>query len=386
MYRIKCDEYANILEKCFEAKTPLMVYGPAGVGKSEIPRQVFEKVAKKMNRTYREWAHLSKEEKLDAIKNPTKYFIFCDQRIAQMDPTDLRGIPNMTKGDMLECIPLSWIIYFTTPGAAGIIFFDEINLAAPTVAGQAYQIIKDRTISDRVLAEDVYIIAAGNRLTDKAYVHDMPIPLRDRFNEVEIHADKDSWTGWAIKNGVNAHLIAFINWKESNLYTLDKMTNQEEKGSSPRSITRASQLIKNLDIISNDTHKMITISCGYPFATEFQAYTKFYSELNWETIFKNPDSVKKFDFDKKWCVSGGLVEQYTNLVGADIEKKKTDKNIDMEKIEKILQVTDNLGPEMIAIVLKQLMQFNTQYFSDYVCKAKEFTHLAKTFSKYLVPE
>ena len=91
-----------------------------------------------------------------------------------------------------------------------MIFFDEINLAPPTVAGSAYQIINDRTISDRRLADDVFCMGAGNRAEDKAHIFDMPMPLHDRFAEVEIGVNLEDWTEWAAGK-INSHLISFIN-------------------------------------------------------------------------------------------------------------------------------------------------------------------------------
>ena len=373
MYTVDCKSYAGLLVKCYNDKSPLMIYGPAGVGKSDIPRQVFAKVAQSQQREFVEWHKLSYDGKLEAIKNPTKYFVFSDQRIAQMDPTDLRGIPNMTKEKMLECIPLSWIVYFTTPGASGVIFFDEINLAAPIVAGQAYQIIRDRSIADRTLAKDVFVFAAGNRLNDKAYVHDMPVPLRDRFNEVEIKADKDSWTEWAINTSINPHLIAFINWKASYLYTLDQQLSQEEKGSSPRSIERASKLIENIDITDQNAHMFISVACGSPFATEFQAYVKCYSELSWSTIYKKPSIVADYKFDKKWAISGGIIEHYLC---------KNEKEAENYPYEKMAEVVNQLGVEFATIILRQMIKSDAKRF-DNISKTKAFSNMAEFYTKYI---
>lgn len=374
MYTVDCKTYSKILQKCYEDKSPLMVYGPAGIGKSEIPRQIFSNIAKQQKRIFVEWHKLLYTKKLNIIEHPTEYFVFCDQRIAQMDPTDLRGIPNMTREKMLECIPLSWIVYMTTPGASGVIFFDEINLAAPIVAGQAYQIIRDRSIADRTLANDVFVLAAGNRLNDKAYVHDMPIPLRDRFNEIEIRADKNSWTTWAINSGINPHLISFINWKESYLYTLDQQKDQEEKGSSPRSIERASNLIKDCNITDTNAHMFLSIACGSPFATEFQAYVTHFTELKWSSIYKTPEMVAKFSFDKKWAVAGGIVEHFRSETR---EKFMTSENM--------AQIIKHLGVEFATIILRQIIKSDPIKFKE-IISTKTFEEMALKYSKYLTVE
>jgi len=308
MYTINTETYAQVLDKCYKTKAPLFVYGPPGVGKSEIPRQVFPKTAKSMNRTYLDWVESTHDEKMAAIESPEKYWVFCDQRVGQMDSTDLRGIPNMINSDMLETIPMAWIIYFTSAKAAGAIFFDELNLAAPVVAGQAYQIINERAVSDRTLAKDVFVFGAGNRAgIDQAYVQEMPFPLKDRFCEVELQPSANLWIkNYAAKN-VNPHLVAFIGWKASYLFKVDE--SKTNKSSTPRGIKRASDLMDGMDILSNEAHMYVSMSVGEAFATEFQAYTKHYADLDWDELLSNPSVIGEYKIDRVWAVVGGIVER-----------------------------------------------------------------------------
>ena len=90
--------------------TPVMLWGPPGVGKSQMVAQV-------------------------AAKHGVPVI---DIRLSQMEPTDLRGIPFRT-GDTVE-----WAIPAMLPdaqrhGAEGVLFLDEITSAAPTVSAAAYQ-------------------------------------------------------------------------------------------------------------------------------------------------------------------------------------------------------------------------------------------------------
>jgi len=367
MLPVTASEYIEMLEVSWKTKLPLMTYGGPGVGKSECPRELAPKLAKELDRTLVEWAHLSEADKKDAIRNAEKYFIFCDQRIGGMDSTDLRGLPKFSE-DWLVTTPYSWIGYFTTPGAAGIIFLDEINLAPPTVAGQAYELILTRTIADRRLADDVLVIAAGNRASDKAFTFEMPAPLRDRFNEIELRPDVKSWTEWAGRNNVNPHLISFVNWKEMYLYTLDKVKNGE-KGSSPRSIVRASTLIGDHDITSNIVRKYLTASCGTAFAVEFQAYVKHYKSLNWNKIFKDPSSVSGFSVDKCWAIAGGLVEHFN---------KKDD------LFDTLMDVLAHMRDDFAIVALKLLISSDVKKFRALANKSKNFPTIVSKYGKYVI--
>jgi hypothetical protein len=337
MLKLNPQTYGDVIKRCYKTKDPLFVGGPPGIGKSEIPRQVFKQIAKDKGLEFVIWNNTNKEEKGKLFENPEKYFVLCDQRLSQMDTTDLRGIPKLT-GDTLEPLPPAWIVYFCKPKSDGVIFFDEINLATPIVVGSAYQIINDRSMSDMKLSDNVLLIAAGNRAEDKAYTFDMPLPLRDRFCEAELTADVDSWTNWAAGSKVNPHLIAFVNWKESYLYRVSE--NGTDKSTTPRGIARASRLLKGLDITSGEANMFVSISVGEAFATEFQAYVKYFKELNWKTIFATPEIVSDFEVSKLFAVTGGLAEKFLK---------------DYKMFDKAIEVVKHV-PEEFAVMTLRLMR------------------------------
>jgi len=307
MLQLNSKTYEEVIKRCFKTKDPLYVAGPPGIGKSEIPRQVYRQIAKAKGLEFVLWDKVDRDKKDEMFANRNKYFVMCDQRLSQMDTTDLRGIPKL-EGDKLESLPPSWVVYFCHPDAEGTIFFDEINLATPIVVGSAYQIINDRSMSDMKLSDKVALIAAGNRAEDKAFTFDMPLPLRDRFCEAELFADVENWTKWAAKARVNPHLISFVNWKESYLYKLSE--NGADKSVTPRGIARASRMLGKDDITSPDANMYLSLSVGEAFATEFQAYVKYFAQLDWDKIFSDPESISGLEVNQLFAVSGGLSEKF----------------------------------------------------------------------------
>jgi hypothetical protein len=377
MFTTNVKQYGMLLRRGYEKKVPMFIFGPPGCGKSELPRQVFPQIAKEMKRTFLEWTDLAIEQKLEAINNPEKYWVFCDQRVGQMDSTDLRGIPNMVNSEMLETIPMSWVIYFTKKGAAGSIFFDELNLAAPVVAGQAYQIINERAIADRRLADDVFVFGAGNRAgVDQAFVHEMPFPLKDRFCELEIEPDVESWTEWA-SGKVNPHLVAFIQWKSSYLYKVDEK--KSCKSSTPRGIVRASKMLEGEEVTSNNAHMLISISVGEAFATEFQAYVKCYSQLKWDNIFSKPEAVANMSIDKKWAVIGGLAEHFERL-----DSKVTTESQNM--FNKIMSVVNVLEADFAVVSLRMIKgsEESLAKFRKFIKKYANVDKLVGKFGKFIL--
>ena len=66
------------------------------------------------------------------------------------------------------------------------------------VQALGYQLVFDRCIGEHMLPKACRVMAAGNRLEDRAVVHPMPSPLRSRFVHLEQKVDFDSWFEWAI--------------------------------------------------------------------------------------------------------------------------------------------------------------------------------------------
>jgi len=369
MYKTTTAGYANLIRKCYEAKQPLMVYGGYGIGKSAIPKQEFKLIANSQKKEFVSWEETTDEQKMDCIKNADKYFVFSDQRVGQMDSTELRGIPNMMNTEMLKTIPYSWVIFMTQPKASGVVFFDEINLAPPSVQGTAYQIINDRTISDRKLADGVFCLGAGNRAEDKAHTFDMPAPLKDRFCEVEIMPDLEEFRSWALSNNVNPHLISFLSWKPNYLYDVDHKGN--DKSRTPRGICRASKLLGEEEITTDTAFELIAISLGQVFATDFKAYAKYQKDLNWDKIYKNPEMLNTFEVDKLWAVAGGMTEQY---------KKK----VDDKRFEDMMNVVMAMNKAEFAILtLKMMKEVNKTTFIKQVMKCKAYNTIVKDYGKFI---
>ena len=143
-------------EVAFDLDQPVMVWGQPGVGKSDAVRQMAE----------------------------AKGAVLVDIRLSQYDSVDLRGIPSvesgLTRWNMPATLPFVGNPDFPTDRPI-VVFFDEINGAAPAVAGVAYQLVLDRAAGEHKLLPNVRIVAAGNREGDKGVTNKMPLPLANRF-------------------------------------------------------------------------------------------------------------------------------------------------------------------------------------------------------------
>lgn len=176
--------------------TPVMLWGPPGVGKSQMVAQV-----------------------------AAKYGVpVIDIRLSQMEPTDLRGIPFRTGSTVDWAIP-AMLPDAERHGPEGILFLDEITSAAPTVSAAAYQLILDRRLGEYRVPEGWAIFAAGNRQGDRGVTYSMPAPLANRFAHFEVETHLDDWVAWAYAHGVDERIIAFLRFRPELLFDFDPAHN-----------------------------------------------------------------------------------------------------------------------------------------------------------------
>lgn len=176
--------------------TPVMLWGPPGVGKSQIVAQVGQR----------------------------HHVPVIDIRLSQMEPSDLRGIPFRENGLVEWAIP-SLLPDANRHGAQGILFLDEITSAVPSVSAAAYQLILDRRLGDYRVPPGWAIFAAGNRQGDRGVTYTMPAPLANRFSHFEVELNLDDWVTWAYQNGIDERIIGFLRFRPEQLFKFDPAQN-----------------------------------------------------------------------------------------------------------------------------------------------------------------
>jgi len=240
---MKPSRIVEALKVCIAAMQPTFLWGPPGVGKSDVVAQVAAML--KMQLT--------------------------DVRAVLLDPVDLRGLPTVENGEANWCPPA-----FLPKSGKGILFLDELNAAPPLVQAACYQLVLDRKIGEYELPKGWVVIAAGNRETDRAVTSRMPSPLANRFVHLDFDVDLDDWISWALNNGVRTENIAFQRFRPELLDNFDLKKN-EQAFATPRSITFLSRLIDaNNGEIDFDLAKGVA---GEGYAAEFVGFMNIYKSL-----------------------------------------------------------------------------------------------------------
>jgi len=240
--------------KAFKTKRPIYMWGPPGIGKSETVRDITEQLGGLM----------------------------IDLRMAQMEPTDIRGIPYYNK----ELNKMDWAppVDFPDEELASqypivVLFMDEMNSGAPAVQAAAYQLVLDRRVGKYVLPDNVVIVAAGNRESDKGVTYRMPAPLKNRFIHIELKNDFKTWQNWAVQHNVHPDVVGYLTFSEQDLYTFDHRSSSNAFAT-PRSWVFVSELLNDTDHTDGDTLFTLIAGCiGDGLAHKFIAHRKYASKM-----------------------------------------------------------------------------------------------------------
>ena len=241
------------LRKAFQNKRPIFLWGPPGIGKSDIIKQ------------------LGVETDSHVI----------DVRLSLWEPTDIKGIPYFDSNDNT----MRWAPPSELPSAEMakehkniILFLDEMNSAAPSVQAAAYQLILNRRVGTYHLPDNVVLVAAGNRETDKVVTFRMPAPLANRFVHLEMTVDWDDYFEWAVENKIHKDVVGFLSFSKKSLYDFDPKSSSRAFAT-PRSWSFVSELLHDDDTDVDTLTDLVSGSVGEGLAVSFMAHRKIASKM-----------------------------------------------------------------------------------------------------------
>jgi len=280
---------ARVLEREFAGSTahahvPVMLWGPPGVGKSQII------------------AGIARAHGVALV----------DVRLSQMEPTDLRGVP-FRKGDFVEWSVPALLPDAARPGARGILFLDEITSASPTVTAAAYQLILDRRLGDYRVPQGWALFAAGNRYADRGVAYVMPAPLANRFTHYEIEPDLEDWIEWAHAAGIDERIVAFLRFRPDLLFDFDPVHNPVAFPS-PRSWEYASRALAKFGDAPELLLEAIQACVGATAGVELKAYLDHLGELpDIDAILQGHSLDVPDGLDLQYGVAAALVRRARDL-------------------------------------------------------------------------
>jgi len=292
MYKLNITKVQQLLQAvAINQHEPVMLWGQPGAGKSEAVQQL-------------------------AVANNAE---LVDIRLSQYDSVDLRGIPVPHEGFTVWHAPvtLPFVGNDAFPDDRMILLFlDEINAAAPSVAAVAYQLINDRRVGEHVLKPNVRVIAAGNRESDRGVTNRMPTPLANRFTHVEVEVDAETWIEWALDNGVHPIFAAFFKFRPALITTFDP-SKPDKAFATPRTWAKAAKYY-GADMSADVLNAAVAGAVGQGPGAEFMGFTSIWKDMpDLDKLIKDPTKAPLPDgVGMSYAVAVGLSGKM-NLKNAD---------------------------------------------------------------------
>ncbi|WP_441285749.1 AAA family ATPase [Sorangium sp. KYC3313] len=170
-----------VLELAYRARRAVLLEGPTGIGKSELVRQLAERLG---------------------IAT-----VVLD--LSLLEPPDLVGLPVIRDGRTTYAAPS-----VLPQDGAGILMLEELNRAERYIQQPALQLLSARRLHEYELPAGWVCFAAVNPESADYQVTPLDRALRARFLHLNVRADRASWLAWAQVNGLHPGVIALAQGHE----------------------------------------------------------------------------------------------------------------------------------------------------------------------------
>jgi MoxR-like ATPase len=173
----------------------------------------------------------------------------------QIAPEDVSGIPRIVGERSVFCPPR---LLLPEPPEPFCLFLDELPACAPDVQKAFDSLLRERRLGEHALPAGTWVVAAGNRLQDRALVRAMSSALVNRVTILHVRVDVDEWQAWAARNGVRADIRAFIHYLPDALAR--EVPQEPAPFSTPRAwvaLSRALDLAEAAGMLARETRRAL---------------------------------------------------------------------------------------------------------------------------------
>jgi hypothetical protein len=354
-YTVTAVQARKAITAAFKSKRPIFLWGPPGIGKSEIVQEI----TNDMNG------------------------LMIDLRMAQMEPTDLRGIPffNKDNGKMDWAPPIDLPDEeLASQYPVIVLFLDEMNSAPPSVQAAGYQLVLNRRVGKYRLPDNVVIVAAGNRESDKGVTYRMPMPLANRFLHIEMRSDFNTWQTWAVTHNIHQEVVSYLSFAKNDLYNFDAKSSSRAFPT-PRSWVFVSELLNDPDTDSDTLYTLVAGAVGEGLAAKFVAHRNIAAKL------PNPTDIltgKVTDLQVKevsamYSLVISMCYEMKDIVD---NKRMKSKEIDQMFDYFLAYIMKNFETELVILGAKIALQTYKLDFDS--ARLSHFDEFHKKFGKYII--
>jgi len=216
-------QQAKTLIRCMAHEQSFLLLAPPGVGKSETVYQAAQEAG-----------------------------LPCRSLLGtQIAPEDVSGVPRIVGERSVFCPPR---ILLPEKPERFCLFLDELPACAPDVQKAFYSLLLERRIGEFALPPGTWVVAAGNRVQDRALVRSLSSALVNRVTILNVRVDVGEWLAWSRKAGVREEVRTFVSYMPEAL--MRPVPQEPVPFSTPRSWTLFGRALDLAEAAGVLTHKV----------------------------------------------------------------------------------------------------------------------------------
>lgn len=181
---------------------PLCLMGPAGVGKTEVVRQV----AREQGLAFLSYS-ITHHTRQSAIGLPRL-----------VDGTVEGRRVSMTEYTMSEIVAQVYRTMEDTRKTEGVLFLDEFNCASESLRPILLQLLQDKSFGPHAIPDGWMLVLAGNPTEYNRAASELDPVTADRLRMVHIRPDYAAWLPYAKKKGVHPVILSYLKDHRDHFY------------------------------------------------------------------------------------------------------------------------------------------------------------------------
>lgn len=285
---------------------PVCLMGPAGVGKTEIVRQVAQEKG---------LAFLSY-----SITHHTRQSIIGLPRLIQ--GTVEGKTVSMTEYTMSEIIAQIYRTMEETGLCEGILFLDEFNCASESLRPIMLQLLQDKSFGPHAIPDGWMLVLAGNPAEYNRAASDLDPVTADRMRLVHIVPDYRAWRAYATTRNIHPVVLSYLDNHEEHFY----LCRRDDTGTAlvtARGWEDLSIMMTYLEEMEKPLDLALTaqyIQAGEAARSFFSYYTQYSaviaSGIVEQVLEGSPKallSIKQMSFQRSWSLVSALVRRVQSM-------------------------------------------------------------------------
>lgn len=147
---------------------------------------------------------------------------YSEVRLVNMTETDMLGIPTISKDGTTTYASNDLLPIAERDGERGILAIDEITSCSSTMRAAAYQLLdSQRRLGNYKLPDKWICVGLGNGPDDGGVFNGAEAALFTRCYGFRVAPNLESFKEYAIENGMNPSVIAYLSYDPSKLHVYD---------------------------------------------------------------------------------------------------------------------------------------------------------------------